>query len=638
MPPFGSNAKDQVRQAIDIVDLVGSYLPLRREGRGFKALCPWHDDSRPSLQVNPQRQSFKCWVCDIGGDIFSFVMKMENVDFPEALELLAERAGIKLDRRGVLPGAADERKSLYSLLAWAEDQFHRYLIQSPEAEIARRYFDDRGVTEESLVKYRLGFSPDSWDWLVKRAAQSGYSEALLDKAGLSNLRTGGGCYDFFRGRVLFPVRDPQGRTIAFGGRVLPQFAEKAGGKYINTRETPLFSKHKTLYGLDVSKDAITRQKTALVMEGYTDCLMAWQFGIENCVAVLGTALGADHLRLLKRYCERVVLVLDGDAAGQKRTNEILELLIGETIELCVLTLPEGLDPCDFLIERGGAAFRRLQESDTVDALEHSFRTVAESGDASNSPHAASVACEKLLTILAKATAGATAISGDSALREGAVLGRLSRRFDIGEDTLRQRLKELRRNQSKKQTAGATGVSPVQSSPAGNGGGNSNEHDNENAATQPQFEPLNQWPARELELLELLLSVPESVAAVAEALAPHELQSPAARELYTRILRLAAARQTPDFAALMNSLDDERLKNLLVDLDERAQNRSLAIAPEERLRAFLARCAQDRTDREQRQRERLLREDARHDDEKMAILQQLIDEERRKRGHSLPTEG
>lgn len=636
MPAFGSDAKDQIRQAIDIVDLVGSYLPLRREGRGFKALCPWHDDSRPSLQINQQRQSFKCWVCDIGGDIFSFVMKMENVEFPEALELLAERAGIKLDRRGNSPGEGDERKSLYSLLAWAEDQFQRYLIQSPEAEIARRYFDDRGVTEESLVKYRLGFSPDSWDWLQKRAAQSGYSETLLDKAGLVNTRPGGvGCYDFFRGRALFPVRDPQGRTIAFGGRVLPQFAEKAGGKYINTRETPLFSKHKTLYGLDISKDAITRQKTALVMEGYTDCLMAWQFGIENCVAVLGTALGAEHLKLLKRYCERVVLVLDGDAAGQKRTNEILELLIGETIELCVLTLPEGLDPCDFLIERGGAAFRRLQESETVDALEHALRTIAEPAEGSDSPHAASVACEKLLTILAKATAGMTAITGDAALREGVVLGRLSRRFDIREETLRQRLRELRRDLGKKQTA-LEGKFRDSTSLLTGSAAMTNSDASE--ASVLQYEPLNQWPARELELLELLLSVPESVSAVAEAIAPHELQSPAAREFYTRILHLSAARQTPDFAALMNSLADERLKNLLVDLDERAQNRSLAISPEERLCDFLTRCAQDRTDREQRQRERLLREDARHDDDKMAILQQLIDEERRKRGHSLPTEG
>ncbi len=219
MTEFASfDLKEQVRQATDIVDLVGGYLSLRREGRNFKALCPWHDDSKPSLQVNPQRQSFKCWVCNIGGDVFSFMMKMEHVEFPEAMQMLADRAGIKLTKQQLKSG--EDKQLWFKVLAWAEERFHQYLLQSPEAETARRYFDDRGITEESLGRFKLGFSPDSWDWLLKQALAQGFSEELLEKVGLAKSRGEDkqGAYDMFRGRVLFPIRDVQSRTVGFGGR------------------------------------------------------------------------------------------------------------------------------------------------------------------------------------------------------------------------------------------------------------------------------------------------------------------------------------------------------------------------------------------------------------------------------------
>ncbi|MEA1952179.1 MAG: CHC2 zinc finger domain-containing protein, partial [Planctomycetota bacterium] len=291
------DVKEQVRQAVDIVDLVGHYIQLRRQGRGYVGLCPWHDDSRPSLQVNPERQSFKCWVCDIGGDVFSFTMQMEGVSFREALEILAERAGIELKARPAprpgTPEAAGDKQTLYKAMAWAESLYHKYLLESPDAEPARRYLVERGITAESIEKFHIGFAPDRWEWILSVAepGQSKQSQSnphsarakVLEAVGLLGRREGGGTYDRFRGRVLFSIRDTQNRPVGLGGRVLPEFADEKAAKYYNTTDTPLFSKSHLLYGLDVARQYIHKKfdDTALVMEGYTDCIMAHQYGFEN---------------------------------------------------------------------------------------------------------------------------------------------------------------------------------------------------------------------------------------------------------------------------------------------------------------------------------------------------------------------
>ncbi len=333
-----SDDKERIRQAIDIVDLVGSYTSLRRQGRNYVALCPWHDDSRPSLQVNPERQSFKCWVCNIGGDVFSFLMKMENVEFGEAVAMLAERAGIQLtpydprrggspvpgDVAGEPPSASardpDVKRVLYQAAAWAEQLFHECLLRDPEAEPARQYLRDRGISDESIRHFHLGYSPDSWDWLIKQSLRTKkFSHGVLERIGLlGRKQVGGGHYDRFKGRVLFSIRDVQGRPVGIGGRVLPGQAATNPAKYVNSPESPLFSKSNLLYGLDLARNAITKTRTAVVTEGYTDCIIARQAGFENVLAVLGTALGERHIKLLKRFADRVVLVLDGDEAGQKR--------------------------------------------------------------------------------------------------------------------------------------------------------------------------------------------------------------------------------------------------------------------------------------------------------------------------------
>ena len=386
--------KERVKQAVDIVDLVGSHIQLRRQGRNYVGRCPWHDDTRPSLQVNPERQSFKCWVCDIGGDVFSFVMKIEGVEFREALEMLADRAGIPVERprrqrvagpageaASSLPagGGHDDKRTLLLAMAWAEKQYHQCLLSAAEADAARRYLQERGISAESIERFHLGFSPLERDWILRHVQGEANQEKrarrakTLEAVGiLARPAEGGTFYDRFRGRLLFSIRDAQGRPVGIGGRVLPELGPTSPAKYVNSPETPLFTKSRLLYGLDLAREALRKTRTALVMEGYTDVIVAHQYGFENAVAVLGTALGESHIRLLKAHADRIVLVLDGDEAGTKRANEVLELFIAQQADLRILTLPEDLDPCDFLHKYGAEAFSELLAGKAVDALDHAY--------------------------------------------------------------------------------------------------------------------------------------------------------------------------------------------------------------------------------------------------------------------------
>ncbi len=628
--------KERVRQAIDIVDLVGSYLQLRREGRGYKALCPWHDDTRPSLQVNPDRQSFKCWVCDIGGDIFSFIMKMENIDFPEALAMLADRAGITLSPRkgfhgggdpseisgapgrAASPGSPDDKRTLYQAAAWAEKQFEECLVKSPEGESARRYLDGRGVGEESIHRFHLGFSPDRWDWLIKQALRSGFSAQVLERIGLLIRRDGGGHYDRFRGRVIFSIRDVQSRPVAIGGRVLPENAEANPAKYINSPETPLFSKSSMLYGLDVARDAITKSRTGVLMEGYTDCIVARQFGFENVLAVLGTALGERHIRLLRRFADRIVLVLDGDEAGQKRTGEVLSLFVAEQVDLRIVTLPDDLDPCDFLLERGADEFRKLLDS-PVDALEHAFRIATRGLDIARSPHQAQVALDGLLQTIARAPRLRENSTSETRVRLWAMMARLARMFGIDEAVLRGRLTELRQKQRSSGSTAVSATAPGDAKAAGQG---------------VSASALHPW---DRELLEVLLLEPEAVRAVAEVIRPEQLSSEASQRIYIACCRLAAAGVTPDFQRLLLEFDDPQYKNLLVEMDEQGHaKRSLDAAS--RLHELLEAFRRRDEDRAAHDQARAVEEKRLAVDEELEVLQQMIEQKRNRQGISAPTDG
>jgi DNA primase len=326
--PF--DPKEQVRQATDIVDLVGGYLDLRRQGRVFRGLCPFHDDSRPSLHVDPERQFWKCWVCNVGGDVFSFVMHKEGVAFREALEMLAERAGIQLKRAPqakVEAGGPQDKRTLYAALEWAARQYHQCLLHSPEAVAARAYLEERKISQKSIERFHIGFAPNSWQWLIDRARTTSYSPEVLQAAGIAGRsEQSGRYYDLFRGRVMFPIRDSQRQCVALGGRILPELADDRTGKYYNSPETKVFHKSEQFYGLDLARDsaelrsAKSPHRNVIVVEGYTDVVMAHQYGVTNAIAVLGTALNEKHIRVLRRFTDTIYLVLDGDEAGQRRTR------------------------------------------------------------------------------------------------------------------------------------------------------------------------------------------------------------------------------------------------------------------------------------------------------------------------------
>lgn len=619
---FSLDTKEQVRQAIDIVDLVGHYIPLRRQGRGYVGLCPWHDDTKPSLQVNPERQSFKCWVCDIGGDIFSFIMKIEGVEFREALEMLAERAGVALEpRRTTRPADAEtaeggpaDRRTLFRAMTWAEGQYHRCLLDAPEAEPARRYLADRGITQESIARFHLGFSPDRWDWILGQAEGGSNRAKVLEAVGLLVQRDDGSRYDRFKGRVLFSIRDAQGRPVGLGGRVLPELGATNPAKYINSPETPLFAKSKLLYGLDVAKDPMRRTRTALVMEGYTDTIIAHQFGFDNAVAVLGTALGAEHVRILKRFVDRVVLVLDGDEAGQRRANEVLELFIAQQVDLRILTLPEGADPCDFLLTHGAEAFGELLDHEAVDALEHARRAFTQGIDLENDVHGASQALDRMAAVLARAPRP----SGEARFREDKILNRLAREFGVPERDIRDRLTQLRRRQK-----------PVYAAP---GEGEASEAD-----SIIRLRDLHAHAPGECELLEILVSHPDLLAEAQTVFQPDHLATEPLRRIYETSCRLAEEGRTPDFNRLMLEFDEPAMKSLLVELIESpriAEPVDGAALLQELMRRFKNR----QTDQRHPTQLAALKDQGLDESQKRDLLQEMMAELRARHGISDPTDG
>ena len=629
------DAKEQIKQAIDIVELVERHVRLRRQGRNFVGLCPWHDDSRPSLQVNPERQSFKCWVCDIGGDVFTFVQKIEGVSFREALEMLAERAGISLQplpkQSSGGPAGTFDKQTLLKAAAWAEAQYHACLLEAPEAEHARRYLDERGISAESIARFRLGFSPDAWDWIVRRArmaddaARTEHRLKLLEAIGILARPAGGGSpYDRFRGRLLFSIHDAQERPVGVGGRVVPQPAASASqssgrpaAKYVNSPETPLFTKSQLLYGLDVARDAIRRGRTAVVMEGYTDVIMAHQYGFDGAVAVLGTALGEGHVRILRRLADRIVLVLDGDEAGQRRANEVLELFVAQQVDLAIVTLPEGLDPCDFLRERGAEALSEMLESKAVGALDHAFAAATRGLDLDRDLAGADRALERILSIIARAPRLTPGSDAQQQAREWRLLSNLAMRFRVPEETVRRRLRELRRRSLQRRPEAGR---PEASSPA---------------ARPVEY----RVDACEQALLELLLAHPHCFEWVRGAIADDWALSPTFRVILETSCRLADAGIVPSFDRMMLEFDDPAMASLLVGLDDGGQAKwSGDPDPLPALDELIRTLQRREVERRRPGQIGALREGGLDTSQETRLLEDILRQERSRQGISEPTDG
>jgi DNA primase len=353
-------AKERVRTAADIVQVISEHVQLRRAGAHFTGLCPFHNEKTPSFSVNPQRQTYKCFGCGESGDIFSFLTKYQNLSFPEALRSLAQRYQVSLPEPKLNEqerAQRQQRELLIQINTEAARLFHEHLIKSPQAEAARQYLARRGVPHDFIEKYQIGYAPPQWDFLAARL-RSKFPPAAVEQAGLIAARPSGGHYDRFRDRIMFPICDLRGRVTAFGGRILGD----GQPKYMNSPESLIFSKSKILFGLWQHREQIRRSRRAVLVEGNFDLLLLAVHGIANTVAPLGTALTRDHIRTLRSYCQETVLLFDGDAAGLKAALRAVPLFLAGQLEAKAALLPSGTDPDSFVREQGPEALRKLLDA------------------------------------------------------------------------------------------------------------------------------------------------------------------------------------------------------------------------------------------------------------------------------------
>lgn len=350
---------EELRNQADILKIVGDYVSLKKKGNNYWACCPFHNEKTPSFSVNPSKGLFKCFGCGKGGDAITFVMEIEGAPFPEAVKTVAEKCGI------AVPVVADDqrdyeerdrqRADLLQLNAWATEFFEQNLTETAEGRRGLAYLEGRGISEATQKQFRLGYAPNSWDAMSSFLRLRGASTAQIERSGLVTLKEAGGFYDRFRGRLMFPICDTQGRPVAFGGRIIGE----GEPKYLNSPETAVYTKGQHLFGLGYSRDSIRNKDFAILVEGYLDFLIPFQEGVRNLVASLGTALTDNQVRLLGRYTRKIVVNFDPDSAGVAATKRSLELLLGEGFKVNVLTLPDNLDPDEFIRERGADGYLRL---------------------------------------------------------------------------------------------------------------------------------------------------------------------------------------------------------------------------------------------------------------------------------------
>ncbi|HKN85530.1 MAG TPA: DNA primase [Nitrospiraceae bacterium] len=358
---------NQIRERVDIADVVANYVALSRTGQNLKGLCPFHSEKSPSFTVSPSRQIFHCFGCGTGGNVFTFVMKLEGTSFPDTVRELGRRAGIAVPAFSNGPGSAEvsQRGRLELLHQSAMKWFQRNLWETESGRHAQAYLEERGIQRSTIENFGLGVSLATWDGLIRALLQEHYSIAEIASSGLvvTKEQSGrpatdaSGYYDRFRGRLMFPITDLRKRVIGFGGRVMGE----GEPKYLNSPETPLFSKGRTLYAFDRARDAAGRDSRLVIVEGYFDAIALHQAGITNVAATLGTALTPDHLTIIRRFAQKVVLLFDPDPAGVRAALRTLDLFVGSGLGVTVISLPDGHDPDTFIKEQGPDAFRELQE-------------------------------------------------------------------------------------------------------------------------------------------------------------------------------------------------------------------------------------------------------------------------------------
>lgn len=520
---FSEDIISRVRDSVDIVDLVSGYVSLKKTGKNHTGLCPFHAEKTASFSVNPDKQIFHCFGCGAGGDVFKFIELQEGLNFPEAVRALAGRTGIALptDSRslGQDKKSEGERKVLLKIVADAVEYFRKEL-EGPAGSAARAYLKKRGVTDAIVQDFALGYVKPDWDGLLRHLKQKGYALGQIERAGLIVKRSESeGYYDRFRGRIIFPIRDIAGKVIAFGGRVM----DDSLPKYLNSSETPLYSKSNTLYCLDMAKESGRRQGYFIIVEGYLDAIACHQYGVRNAVATLGTALTEGHLRLMRRFSDKLVLIFDPDPAGVKASLRGFDLFMTSGMKVNVVSLPDGDDPDTFLQKHGHDAFAACLRK-SVKFMDFVLEQVLKSGSLASIDDKVQKA-EEMLEFIIKIPSG---IERDYYIRKTAEA------LDLNETVLRQEIpKHSRRAASA--SGGAKGSVPV---PAW--------------GHRPKAEEI---------LIHLMLKDEEIARSLKEQIQPQDFTDPLFQRAVQRIFDALEKTGRLDMGALIQD-EDEELNSLI----------------------------------------------------------------------------
>jgi DNA primase len=525
---------DDVKQRLDIVQIISEYTKLQKSGRNYKALCPFHSEKDPSFFVFPERQSWHCFgTCGTGGDIFSFIMRKDGVDFPQALRILADKAGVSLVARSTPEKQAqnENRERLFEINEAAAEYYHNVLLNTPVGDVARDYVTGRGLSQDTIRAFQLGFSPEGWDTLKQHLKGKGYRETDLLAAGLLVERDDRNNYDRFRNRLIFPIRNIQGKAIGFGGRAL----DDSLPKYLNSPQTPIFDKSGSLYGIDSAKTAIRQNDLAIITEGYMDVLTAHQHGYNNVVASMGTAMTEKQLAILKGLTRNLILALDADAAGEEaisRSGEMVDRMLSvplkdylsmnydpasmlfydaQQVEVKVFVLPQGKDP-DEVIRENPSQWQELIKN-AKPMIDFIFESAINKVDLASARDKSS-AIEKLLPLLSQMK---------DSIRQAHYVERLARLLKIDEHDLRDAWKKFRADERKRKATKNTKASiPV-------------------VPAIISSSPLEQY------CLALLFQYPE-LKAESQELSPDYFEHTENRELFTKW------QQNDNLDSLRNSLD------------------------------------------------------------------------------------
>jgi DNA primase len=526
---------EEVRATVDIVDLISEYLPLKKRGKNYTGLCPFHHEKTPSFSVSHDKQMYYCFGCSAGGNVFTFVMEHDKVSFVEAVRTLARRAGIQIPEEQPSE-LSTEQEELFDACRRAAEFFQETLFKTTEGSLALEYFRHRGFSDETIRRFSLGYALNGWDGFLRHGEQAGLGVQVMVKAGLVLQKEDGkGFYDRFRGRAMFPILSPSGRTIAFGARKMRE--DDPLGKYINSPETPIYSKSRVLYGLFHAKEAIRQKGFAVLVEGYADLITAFQAGTHNIVASSGTALTEEQIQLIGRFAGDMTLVYDADSAGSKATIRGVDLVIEQGLDVRVAALPAGEDPDSFVNRHGGKAFEDLL-ANAVSFLDFKVELFRQAGSM-NTPEGKTRAVRSIVETLAKMK---------DELKRNFFIQDLAEKYGIYESLLHREI-EHQLNRERRPPRGPDSGAPAPT-----------------AGVAPVLDPQAQLPAPERDLLKLMLERgPAMVATVFSRLELVDLQHPLARRLTEILLQRSQKGERWEGGSVTDTLEDPALKHLVANL-------------------------------------------------------------------------